>query len=98
MEPRLARLQVDHGRLMDLTYRRPFVDITETRGDPPDLYLLNITCRGVERLDESGDSVYRDSHLVEIFLGAQYPLTGPTIWYCSLSVFHPKISAHGLIS
>lgn len=97
MDPktRLQRLRTDQDRLQELANRSPYVDILESRGNPPDFYKLRLTCRGVQRLDDAARPVYSESHIVEVSLGPEYPFQAPEPWYRSLPIYHPNISDRG---
>jgi len=94
--PRLERLRTDYQRLQELAARSPFIRILSVQGSPPMDYTLQFTCRGVERLDNNGNPVYREDHRMRIVLGPQYPLAKPAV-QCLTPIFHPNISSSGSV-
>jgi hypothetical protein len=67
------RLQSDYAHLRGLAAQSGgTLAIDQTRGRPPDEYVLTFKCRTVERL-ERGRPVFRSVNRVEIKLPAKYP-------------------------
>lgn len=92
--PRVERLRNDYQKLQELVARSPFIHIVSAQGIPINDYTLQFTCRGVERLNDGGQPVYREDHRVRIVLGPQYPLTKPDLTW-QTPIYHPNISRGG---
>lgn len=93
--PRLSRLRRDYEKVQELAARSPFVSILATEGNPPEKYLLHLTCKGITSV--SGDQpVYSESHRLEILLPQEYPRKGPA-FRMATPIFHPNIAGNGTV-
>lgn len=93
---RETRLRNDYKRIRDLVNRSDLIRIKLTDGDPPEKYLIQFTCRGVEKLTSTGRPIYRDVHEVSIYLHAEYPLKQPQLKWRT-PIFHPNIHSTGAV-
>lgn len=93
---RETRLRNDYQRIRDLVNRSELIHILHTDGDPPEKYLIQFTCRGVEKLAPGGSPQYRDVHEVSIYLHAEYPLKQPQLKWLT-PIFHPNIHSTGAV-
>jgi len=91
--PRLRRLQSDYERLQRLAAQSDLIRIAAADGNPPEKYVIEFTCRGVERL-QGGSPVYRSHHQMGILLTAGYPTTKPGLRFLT-PIFHPNILSEG---
>ena len=94
MSVRLRRLQGDLeaiGRAFPADGR---IRIRETRGSPPDRYMVEYLVGGLERA-EDGRLVKRPSHLVQVTLTLAYPRQAPQVRMLT-PVFHPNIAPHAV--
>lgn len=69
--------------------------IIETRGTPPETYVLKYQCRGIERIDRDAP-VYRIEHRVRIELPAAYPAQQPVAIMLT-PIFHPHVFSTSII-
>jgi ubiquitin-protein ligase len=86
------RLQSDYAHLRSLAAGSGgTLVIEETKGSPPDRYILVYKCRTIERL-ENGRPVYRNVNRVEIKLPAKYPapFDAPKVRMLT-PVWHPHV-------
>lgn len=97
--PRVRRLRSDLRKLQELDSRSPFVKIKETEGSPPEKYILQLTCRGISKLDDAGKPVYADTFMLSIQLHHDYPSKAPLfeVMAGETPIFHPNIGAGGLV-
>jgi ubiquitin-protein ligase len=93
---RETRLRNDFNRLRDLVNRSELIHILSTDGDPPERYLIRFTCRGVEKVNGSGQPTFRESHEVSVYLHAEYPLKQPQLKWMT-PIFHPNIHMTGAV-
>jgi len=93
---RETRLRNDHQRIRDLVNRSELIQVLRTEGDPPEKYVFQFTCKGIERLGPGGRPVYREKHEVSIYLHAEYPLKQPHLKWRS-PIFHPNIHSTGAV-
>ena len=93
---RETRLRNDYQRIRDLVNRSELIHILHTDGDPPEKYLIQFTCRGVEKLAPGGKPQYRNVHQVSIYLHAEYPLKQPQLKWLT-PIFHPNIHSTGAV-
>ncbi|MGH2535905.1 MAG: ubiquitin-conjugating enzyme E2 [Candidatus Promineifilaceae bacterium] len=93
---RETRLRNDYRRVQELVNRSELIKIAATEGDPPEKYLIELRCRGVERLSPAGKPVYADLHRVRIYLHAEYPLKQPQLKWLT-PIFHPNIHSTGAV-
>ncbi len=91
---RERRLHSDFRRLQDLARQSQFIKILKTEGNPPELYMIGFSCKGVAHLDFSDKPVYNEEHHVELFLPADYPTKMPQMRWLT-PIFHPNINAEG---
>lgn len=63
--------------------------IISTQGQPPNQYVIEYRCRGVERL-QGNEPVFRNNHRVEINLGSTYPKDKPSAKFLT-PIFHPNV-------
>ena len=87
---RETRLRNDYGRIRDLVDRSDLIHVRATEGTPPEKYLIQFTCKGVEKVSPSGRPVYRETHEVSVYLHAEYPLKQPQLKWLT-PIFHPNI-------
>ncbi|MCA9959172.1 MAG: ubiquitin-conjugating enzyme E2 [Chloroflexota bacterium] len=90
------RLRNDYRLVRELVDRSEFFHILQTESDPPDKYLIRLTCRGVEKIKPDGDPIYRDVHEVSIYLHAEYPIKQPQLKWMT-PIFHPNIHVTGAV-
>lgn len=91
--PSQRRLEVDASQVMALIKRSPTISILHRS---PRRYLVQFQLRGIQRLDEFGVPVFVDSHVVEISLHKDYPMTLPFMRF-QTPVFHPNIYESGSV-
>ncbi|MBW1742604.1 MAG: hypothetical protein JRJ47_04140, partial [Deltaproteobacteria bacterium] len=94
-DQRKKRLQNDHERLVAALEGNDFVEILETKGDPPNQYAIAYKFKGTTFDPSTGETSYTTHHEVEITLFREYPIDPP---YCKsqTEIFHPNISASEL--
>ena len=93
---RETRLRNDYKNIRELVNRSEFIRVLSTEGDPPEKYLIQFTCRGVENIKTSGEPIYRQDHKVSIYLHAEYPLKQPQLKWMT-PIFHPNIHITGAV-
>lgn len=93
---RETRLRNDHKQIRNLVNRSEFIHVLTTDGDPPEKYLIQFTCKGVEKVKPNGDPVYREEHEVSVYLHAEYPLKQPQLKWLT-PIFHPNIHVTGAV-
>ena len=94
MSVRLRRLQGDLeaiGRAFPPDGR---IRIRETRGTPPDRYVVEYLVTGLERVAD-GRLTKRQSHMVLVTLTLAYPRQSPQCRMLT-PVFHPNIAPHAI--
>ncbi|MBP8949651.1 MAG: hypothetical protein KBG73_12485 [Candidatus Promineofilum sp.] len=91
--PRIKRLQRDYQKLVELASSSPFVHIEQAMGQPPNKYVIRLTCRGITTIDGSGRPVFSNNHLLAVDLHNEYPRRGP-LFNMLTPVWHPNIG-HG---
>jgi ubiquitin-protein ligase len=90
---RLRRLRTEERRLRELESQSDRFHVLESTGDPPERYVVRFDCTGIVGRSEFGP-VLGEHHVVEIRLGANYPLAPPQLTWIT-PIFHPNISANG---
>lgn len=93
--PRLRRLQSDYDRLKTLVAQSNLIRIAGTERYPPERYVIEFTCRGVERVN-GNQPVYSEHHRAGIALPGGYPTAPPAIKWLT-PIFHPNISSGGSV-
>lgn len=93
--PRLRRLQSDYERLRELESQSDLIRIVATDGNPPEKYVIEFFCRGIERLD-GGKPIYRERHQLGIVLPSDYPSAKPGLTFLT-PIFHPNIESKGWV-
>lgn len=86
------RLESDHASVVKLAEESGgTLTVEETRGRPPDHYVLGFHCRTIERLD-NGKPIYRTLNRVEIRLPAKYPapFAAPKVRMLT-PIWHPHV-------
>lgn len=99
MNPRLNRLKRDYEKLQELAARSPFVTIHSTEGNPPEKYILHLTCKGIREIAANQMPIFSESHYLSIDLHDNYPRKGPRFQILAekTPVVHPNITANGQI-
>ncbi len=92
--PRIRRLHSDLAALERLRSESSVFRFTPT-GNPPQLYRINFSGKGLWR-DDRGRVRAHEQHHVVITLGASYPRSMPEIRWSS-KIFHPNISEIGMV-
>ena len=89
--PHLKRLVTDYNKLRELEARSPYVRILNTMGDPPTVYEIFLSCKGISRLN-NGRPEYSEAHRLKITLHPEYPRNAPRFEMLT-DVWHPNVSA-----
>lgn len=86
---RIRRLQSDAKQMKSAFSNFPPIRIRKKTGNPPDVYQIEFSIRGLER-NGNGEPVPREKHIAEIRLTADYPRVAP---HCRMisPIFHPNI-------
>ncbi len=92
--PRIRRLHSDLAALERLRSESSVFRFTST-GDPPQLYRISFSGKGLWR-DDRGRVRSHELHHVVITLGSSYPRSMPEIRW-STKIFHPNISEIGMV-
>jgi hypothetical protein len=92
--PQIRRLRSDLLGLQRLAAESSILSF-EATGSPATRYVLTFRGRSLAR-DARGKVAFRDTHEVEVKLGAAYPRTMPELRWAS-PIYHPNISEIGLI-
>jgi ubiquitin-protein ligase/tetratricopeptide (TPR) repeat protein len=94
-DQRRKRLKNDYERLVAALEGNEFVEILETKGDPPNQYSIAYKFKGATFDPSTGEPSYTTHHEVELTLFREYPIDPP---YCKAKtpIFHPNISASDL--
>ncbi|MBW1859029.1 MAG: DUF1566 domain-containing protein [Deltaproteobacteria bacterium] len=94
-DQRKKRLKNDHERLVAALEGNDFVELLETKGDPPNQYTIVYKFKGATFDPSTGETSYTTHHEIEITLFREYPTDPP---YCKsqTGIFHPNISASEL--
>lgn len=89
MDPRTRRLRADFEQVTALFAGHPQIRVVETKGDPPESYLIEYRVLGLTPVTEEEFREGRE-HRAQIFLPVDYPRRAP---YCRMvtPVFHPNI-------
>lgn len=91
---RERRLRSDFERLQNLVQQSDFIEIAKIEGNPPELYVIRFTCKGITRVGALGVPIYSEEHMVGIYLPSAYPTKMPQMrWFTP--IFHPNINAEG---
>lgn len=93
---RETRLRNDYQRIRELVDRSDLIRVLQTDGDPPEKYLVQFSCLGIESVGPGGKPQYRDRHEVSIYLHAEYPLKQPHLKWLT-PIFHPNIHSTGAV-
>jgi len=85
------RLENDFRGVSDLVANSGgALKIVSTSGKPPQAYVIEYQCRGVERL-QGENPVFRDSHQIKISVEhSDYPRSKPHVWFLT-PIFHPNV-------
>jgi ubiquitin-protein ligase/DNA-directed RNA polymerase subunit RPC12/RpoP len=86
---RIRRLQSDAAQMAAAFAESPHIRIHTATGNPPDVYQVEYTLRGLER-GQADEPIVREKHLVEIRLTADYPRVAPVCRMLT-PIFHPNI-------
>ena len=92
MPVRDKRLYNDFRKLKSLKLSSPFVDFMAF-GDPPERYVITLTCKGLEWDDELKNPIVTEKHDFEIYLPQHYPTGKPYVKWLT-PIFHPNIMPH----
>jgi ubiquitin-protein ligase len=90
---RARRLQAEFERVRELHNKGGLIAIEDTRGDPPDRYIVRFTCRGIAAV-LNNQPLYSDLHRVSLALTDTFPVNQPLMEWLT-PIFHPNISANG---
>lgn len=94
-DQRKKRLKNDHERLVAALEGNKFVELLETKGDPPNQYKIAYNFKGATFDPSTGEISYTTRHEIEITLFREYP-TDPPYCKAETEVFHPNISVSEL--
>jgi ubiquitin-protein ligase len=88
LSPRVRRLKMDHQQLLERLSDWPRVAITGTAGMPPEVYRFTYSLKGLY-VNDAGEILERDTHLLEVNLSLDYPRRAPQCRMLT-PVFHPN--------
>ncbi|MEH2161558.1 MAG: ubiquitin-conjugating enzyme E2 [Nostoc sp.] len=87
---REKRLENDFKELSQLVSNSgDTLAIASSQGQPPNQYVIEYRCRGIEKLQEQ-EPVFRTHHRVEINLSSTYPKEKPTAKFLT-PILHPNV-------
>lgn len=93
-DPRIARLRIEQGRLINLVKRSEFIDIEEIHlqaGWPPEKYKVTFTCRGIAKINKlTLAPEAANFHQVLIYLSHDFPRQAPHMQWLT-PIWHPNI-------
>lgn len=90
-DPRSRRLASDYRRLQELVNNSSLIHIVSTNGNPPEKYILELTCKGIVRVNGDQPDI-QEKHRVAIVFPGGYPSEPPAV-HMQTSIFHPNISS-----
>src|SRR5579864_6152676 len=91
LSPKMRRLENDFQKLKALTGK--YIHIDETRGNPPNEYILSFTCTGLMK-DGFGNIVKSQTHRCRMQLEGDYPRFKPKLEWLT-PIFHPNFFKGG---
>ncbi|MEX1071478.1 MAG: ubiquitin-conjugating enzyme E2 [Anaerolineales bacterium] len=92
--PRIRRLKADLVRMQELAAQSDMIEFkasSQSRGLPPESYIVTYKCRGVVGVERNGTPKIGNRHQVEIYLHNQYPQRWPGMKWLT-PVWHPNIN------
>ncbi|HEY9207223.1 MAG TPA: ubiquitin-conjugating enzyme E2 [Candidatus Methanoperedens sp.] len=84
---RSRRLEKDYESMKELILKSPFMEFIAF-GTPPERYVVLFRCKGL--VWKSDAPAFSNHHLVEIYLGSEYPTRQPYVKWLT-PIFHPNI-------
>lgn len=91
LSPKMRRLENDFNKLKALAGK--YIHIDETRGNPPNEYILSFTCTG-QMKDGFGNLVKTNTHRCRMSLDGEYPRFKPKLEWLT-PIFHPNFFKGG---
>lgn len=92
-DPHIRRLLIEQERLINLASRSDFIRIEPidvVSGMPPDKYIITFTCKGIARIDETGQPVAANLHRVSVYISRDFPRQEPYLKWMT-PIWHPNI-------
>jgi ubiquitin-protein ligase len=86
--PRTRRLKLDYETLNRRFADSAVIRITGTAGLPPEMYQFQYRLKGIH-VNQAGEILERDTHLLEVHLSLEYPRRAPQCRMLT-PVFHPN--------
>ncbi|WP_035353631.1 ubiquitin-conjugating enzyme E2 [Edaphobacter aggregans] len=86
--PRTRRLKLDYETLTRRFAGSSVIHITGTAGLPPEVYQFRYQIKGIY-VNQAGEILERDTHLLEVHLSLEYPRRAPQCRMLT-PVFHPN--------
>ncbi len=86
---RMKRLYAEWQRMQLLNQNSDLITI-EASGNPPEIYRVIYTCKGLIWMPENSAPSISHNHRFEIYLHKDYPRLPPVI-KCLTNIFHPNI-------
>ncbi len=96
INPRLKRLIAEYEKIREISERSQFIQILEVEGNPPEKYLLRLTCKGISSIGTDGQPIISEDHRLGIYLNPEFPRTGPVFQFMT-PLWHPNIGANGAV-
>lgn len=87
---RLHALIMDHNELRDLVERNPHVKFKANIEHAPTVYEVTLAYPSFSAVRPDGSPIISNEHLVEITLGAEYPISAPYVNWRT-PIFHPNV-------
>jgi ubiquitin-protein ligase/DNA-directed RNA polymerase subunit RPC12/RpoP len=88
--PRVRRLESDHQKIMSRFAAWPRIEIILADGQPPDRYQIQYNIKGLDvSADGQRPGKERNMHILDIFLGLEYPRRAPQLKLLT-PIFHPN--------
>lgn len=92
----MRRLEVDYRRILNLiSESQGRIEIVETVGQPPDVYVFKFRCQTIVYIDIDGQPIWSNETLVKITLHERYPIW-PAMTEVISPMFHPQVKNNSL--
>jgi ubiquitin-protein ligase len=88
LSPRVRRLKMDHQQLLERLADWSRIAITGAAEMPPEVYRFTYSLKGLY-VNDAGEILERDTHLLEVNLSLDYPRRAPQCRMLT-PVFHPN--------
>lgn len=97
-DPRQKRLEMEFQLVSEMCSNSDIISfetVDKREGLPPEKYKFIYNLKSIVGIEENGEPIFGDQHVVKITLPPSYPMTSSPKCYVETDIWHPNIRSKG---